>query len=332
MGSRLTTTLALLCIFSPAAGCAGAAAPSAAPNAASFVQAEARSGPGSGDASPADERLLFSIDYRTGALESWPIQPTGSDHPTTVAQLGVGVHNAMAADGNTVAVAAQSAAETLLYDVVTKGTRVLPDPYGTPVDVAIDRNHSLYVLTAGTPPSVVMYPGGSMQPVQLVCGLVREPEVIAVDDEGDIFIGAFPKRNYPGVFEIPVGPGGPSPQSCKKLPLMFTKGVTGLTVDARTDDLIVLDQPTQCAPGAGRIVVYPKPYEKNTGETHYLHANCPAGLKLSAASTIIFYGDTDASGGGSLIRSSTYPAIRKLGTYSHGAPLGLATIPNELPN
>lgn len=278
---------------------------------------------------------LIGLNYNTGALEYWPIRPIGGNHPRTLSRpLGVGGSGSMVANGHVVAITNAYPPEVVTYDLKTKNKSTLPDPYGTPIDIAIDKSATLYVVNiAKSKSSVTMYPVGA-PPRDLVCQYMTIGEAVAVDNEGDIFVNGYGPAGFTGVVEIPNGPSGPQPQNCTKLPLKAELGyVAGLAIDPKTDDLIVLDDPSSCAGGAeGRMTIYPKPYQKSTGRSRVIGRNCSGTLRLNATSTVVFVGDASVSGGYSFVLQRTYPDGRDLGIYTGGSPIGFTTIPNTLPN
>jgi len=280
------------------------------------------------------EPLLVTINSRTGFLEAWPLQRGGGRDPQRISgPLGVGGGESMVANGHVVAVTSGFPPEVVLYDLDTKTETVLADPLGTPVDIAIDKNADLFVINAGPTYNVGMYKAGSSNEKKLVCAPLSVPQEIAVDNEGDIFLNGF--GNGPqGVAEIPSGPHGPEPQNCAVLNLNSEPGYTaGLAVDPKTDDLIVLDDPDECAGGdEGRMTIYRKPYKPSTARVRVLGGNCAGGLRLNADSTAVFYGDQDVSGSFTFIRQKSYPMGGAMGTYHGGDSGGFTTIPNTLPN
>ena len=237
----------------------------------------------------------------------------------------------MVANGNQLAMAADKS--VLLYNVETQSTTALADPFGSPLDLAIDKNASLYALNLAANGNIAMYPSGSGTPKELVCNAMPGGEAIAVDNEGDIFVNGYTKSFAGAVAEIPNGPNGPQPQNCTLLKLKSETGyVAGLAVDPKTDDLIVFDDPGVCAgPPEGRITIYPKPYKSATGRSRVLGGSCPGMLRLNADSSIVFYYEQDPSGS-LFIRQSTYPGGHDLSGYKGPSPGGFTTIPNTLPN
>jgi hypothetical protein len=115
--------------------------------------------------------------------------------------------------------------------------------------------------------------------------------------------------------------------------------IAGVGVDPKTDDLIVVDDPGQCAGGNnGRMVIYPKPYEQHTSIVRELSATyCSGTFRLDAGSTHIFYSDATVSDGFPIIDQARYPSAKFEGQYWLGYSQsnsfsGMTTIPNRLPN
>jgi hypothetical protein len=284
---------------------------------------------------------LIAVTQQVQGLEYWTIKPRGSSKPRTITtKLTLG-YSALVAKGDIVYAAIQSPPQVLVYDI-RRGTQgTMADPFGTPVDVAIGKDASLYVVNTG-PGNVAWYPKGSGQAQEVSCKYIYLGENIAVDNEGDVFVQGYEKHGTTaGVVEIPNGPSGPQGSECKRLQLISedTTYVAGLAIDPKTDSLITLDNPDLCAGGdEGRMTIYPKPYNGNTATSVVLGGNCTGGLRLSSDSTLVFYGDESVSGGFSYIDSSTYPAGKHRGVYSEGGsfggqgPGGFTTVPNSLPN
>jgi hypothetical protein len=279
---------------------------------------------------------LVAVNAHTGALEFWPIQPHGGRDPQPLSgKLGVSSSTGMVANGHVVAMTSAYPPSVVVYNVKTANQKTLADPFGTPIDIAIDKNGALYVVNVASPVgNVTMYPAGSMQPTELDCKWIDLGEGVAVDNEGDIFVDGYGPGHFMGVVEIPNGPHGPEPNNCMRLHLKTEKGyLGGITVDPKTDDLVVLSDPDLCAGGIeGRMTIYPKPYDRSTARSHDLNANCAGGIRLNADSTIVFVGDQDVSGSFSFILQRSFPDGRDMGIYHGGAPNAMTTIPNTLPN
>ncbi|HET9343676.1 MAG TPA: hypothetical protein VFO25_12255 [Candidatus Eremiobacteraceae bacterium] len=278
---------------------------------------------------------IIAVSGDTGELEAWPITMGGGSNPQPISgPLGLGF-TSLAAHGNVVAIAT-SGPSVLLYNVATAAQTTLPDPFGSALDVAIDKNENIFVTNSTRPAdTVVEYPRGDRQhPRDLSgCGLIDLSYGIAADNEGDIFVAVFTPRFAARIIEMPNGANGPEPHQCFELALKISGGYSGLAIDPKTDDLVTLDNPDECAGGIeGRMVVYPKPYEKATGKAHDLGANCSGGIRLSADSTEVFIGDQDVSGSFTFILQSSFPDGRAEGSYVTGHPDGFTTIPNTLPN
>ena len=273
---------------------------------------------------------------RRGDLESWPIASHGGRNPQTISKnLGAGFASGIVAHGNELAIAGETPAEVIAYNVATAQKTVLPDMYGTPVDIAIDTKLNLYVANIAKPSgNVTMFAPGSPQGRNLSCKYINLPEAIAVDNEGDIFTDGYGPKNRAGAVEIPNGPNGPEPQDCSLLDLKAQPGyIGGLAIDPKNDSLIVLDDPDLCAGGIeGRMTIYVKPYSKTTAVSHNLGANCAGGIHLDAQSTRVFVGDSDVSGSYSYVLQRSYPDGKDMGAYYGDSPGAVTTIPNTLPN
>lgn len=290
-----------------------------------------RQGSGSALTRPA----LIAADGDTGTLEFWPISSRGGDSPQTISPpLGIGFAD-LAAHGNVVAIAASSQG-VILYNVATGAQATLPDPFGTAVGITIDKNENIYVANLTQPTdTIVMYPSHNRQhPRDLSgCGFIKFAYGVAADNEGDVFVAVFTPKFAARIVELPIGPNGPDPHRCMPLTLKSSGGYSGLIIDPKTDDLVTLDNPDQCAGGIeGRMTVYPKPYQKATGRSRALGANCSGGIKLSADSSTVFVGDEDVSGSFTFILQRSFPDGRDEGVYANGQPGGFTTIPNTLPN
>jgi hypothetical protein len=273
---------------------------------------------------------LISVNYNTGKLESWPIRPYGGNNPTPFKnspQLnGAG---GQAGDGHVVAVTVPP--DVVIYNIDTKQVHRLPDPFGTPTDIAIDKHETLYALSyASSTSNVAMYLDGSSNPTELTCAQLQIGEAIAVDNEGNVFINGYALHGTTNVFEIPHGQN-----HCKPVYNLNSEPgyVAGIAVDPKTDDLVVLDDPDQCAGGIeGRMTIYHKPYSKQTAKSVVIGQNCTGGMRLNADSTVVYAADQDVSGSYSYILQRSYPDGRKMGAYYGGSPSGFTTIPNTLPN
>jgi hypothetical protein len=268
-----------------------------------------------------------------GVLEYYPITSHGGSNPKKIATLrGLYAAWSMVGNGTQVAILNQGPPSVYLYDVASGKKKVLNDPFGSPVDIAIDKNANLFVLNYETvnAGSIAMYPAGSSRAKELDCKYLGGGQGIAADNEGDIFVNGFGKKGG-GVTEIPNGPHGLEPQNCKRLALLPEKGYpSGVAVDPKTDTLIVVDDPTRCAGGEeGRMTIYPKPYNKNTGHSVDLNGHCIGVIRLDSKSTRVFAVDATASGYAIVQRS--YPDGKDMGAYV-GDIRGMTTIPNTLPN
>lgn len=275
---------------------------------------------------------LITFDYNTGGLAYWHIQHDGSTTLQSLSgSLGLSDVYAMAADGDTVILANPSPGEVVKYDIDTQSETTMSDPYGNPRDVAVDGQGNIYALNAA---SITVYKAGSSSPSELACSQMSDGLEIAVNNEGAVFVDGYGSGSFAGVVEF-----APGSTKCTVPHLRATSGyVGGVGVDPQTDDLIVIDDPSFCAGGGGRMVIYPKPYEKRTSRRHNLNATyCAGSLRLSADSKRIFYADASVSDGIPIIDQAHYPSGRFEGQYWVGYYSsvyfgGFTTIPNTLPN
>jgi len=283
---------------------------------------------------PNNMPMLVAFDNTSGRIVFWPMKKGGGSHPTPLSPpLGLTSIAALAGIGDTIAMAQQFPAGVVLYDLKAQTMRSFPDPFGVPLDIAVGKDLSIYVVNAAhTGSSVTWYQPPAHKPVELVCGVMPLGESVAVDNEGDIFEQGYGRRNA-FVAEIPNGPNGPEPQDCVKLPLRTNMGYTGgIVTNPANDDLITLDDPDLCAGGReGRVTTYPKPYNADTAKSRVVGYNCSGGLRINADATRVFFGDTDVSESFFFILQRGYPNGEDEGIY-HGLTSGLTTIPNTLPN
>ncbi len=271
-----------------------------------------------------------------GVLKYYPIKPHGGGRPQRIGKIPhLSRAAGMVANGDELAIASQRPPGVVLYNVTTQAQSTLADPYGTPLDIAIDTNANLFVLNArdNDQGNVTMYRANSSKAIELDCRYIGLGEAIAIDNEGDIFVNGY-QQSFAGVVEIPNGPRGPQPGKCRRLDLRAEKGyAAGVAVDPKSDDLIVVDDPDRCAGGQeGRMTIYPKPYARNTAHTVDLKGNCVGQTRLDANSRIVFAFDETVSGGISYLLQRGYPGGRKMGSYRRGDLSGITTIPNSLPN
>lgn len=311
-----------------AAACASNTTPLTLPQHSLTAAAPSRVSPGL--TTPA----LITIDLATGDLEYWPFSPNGGDKPTQLSQsLGIFQAYGMAANGNVVAISNYSPAEVVTYNVKTKATKTLSDPYGGANDIAIGKNGAIYALNLK---SVAVFPPGSSQPSELSCAAINNGVAIAVDNEGDVFVNGYGPNGFMGVVEYAAGS-----KTCSKVPIRQEQGYAGgVGIDPKTDDLIVVDNPDLCAGGIeGEMTVYPKPYSHKFAHRKDLNAQyCGGTFRLDATSKTIFLSDSTVSAGYPLIDQYTYPGGLGGATYQNGSipsgdPFGgFTTIPNKLPN
>lgn len=222
------------------------------------------------------------------------------------------------------------------FNISKQSESAVPDPYGTPLGVAVDRNANVYVANndGSNQANVTMYPARSLLPLELKCNKLTSAQGLVVDNEGDVYVLSSGRRSLNVLYEIPSGPLGPQAEPCAEIRLKtLYAGITGLAIDPATDDLIVMTDPDMCAGGQeGRITIYPKPYESGNAHSIVLGGNCPGSIWLNAASTMIYYGDSYVANPTSFIRQATYPGGKAAGAYRGGNPGLFVTIPNSLPN
>jgi hypothetical protein len=275
---------------------------------------------------------LITFDPQTEGLAYFPIQHNGSQSLTPfTGSLGISNASALAGDGDVVIIASYSPAEIVTYNADTKAETTMSDPFGNPYDVAVDKHGNIYAMSSA---DVAVYKAGSATPAELTCSAVATSEAIAVNNEGDVFVDGYGSK-FEGVIEYPAGS-----QHCMRPHLRATRGyIAGVGVDPKTDALIVIDDPDDCAGGIeGRMVIYPKPYEQRTSVRRVLNASyCSGAFRLDASSTHIFYSDASVSDGIPIIDQARYPAAKFegqywLGYYSNDSFSGITTIPNRLPN
>ncbi|HLI96614.1 MAG TPA: hypothetical protein VKT72_11080 [Candidatus Baltobacteraceae bacterium] len=279
-------------------------------------------------------QAIYSITYYNDDLEYWPLSPDGGKRPTILSAKAS--HEGMAADGNDLLVGAANSSALEIFDTATQTAKTFSNPFGPPGDVAVDRQHNIYVFDFATPPgNVAEFPAADRNhPFELTCNQIYIGGQLAVDDEGDVFaVTTGPPPGYPSlVLEFAKTVTGHS--ACANLDLIDpANSPSGLALDPQTDDLLIMDNPDQCAGGfEGRVRIYSKPYQKGNYRILNMGANCAGGLRLSADSKQIFAGDEDVSGSFFYIIQRGYPGGRKLGNFWNGAATGFATIPNTLPN
>ena len=278
------------------------------------------------------EPALVAFDTLNGTLEYWPIAHGGGQTLQPLSgPLGINAGYALASEGSTVVIANYSPPEVVTYDIKTKAESTMPDPYGDPYDIAVDSRGMIYALSSA---SVAVYTPGSSQPKELTCSDISTAEAVAVDRAGDVFVDGY-GSHFAGVVEFQA----PSKQ-CSVPHLRAVHGyIGGVGVDPKTDDLITVDDPDDCAGGIeGRMIIYPRPLAKRTSVRRDLNANYCSGIfRLDAGSTHIFYADATVSDGYPLIEEARYPSGKWEGTYedgyySGGNFAGFTVMPSSLPN
>ncbi|HEY1654266.1 MAG TPA: hypothetical protein VGF86_04045 [Candidatus Tumulicola sp.] len=270
-----------------------------------------------------------------GSLAYFPITAKGGSKTQPIGKVpGMVSAEAMASNGDELTIVNQGPPAVYVYDLSTKKKKVLADPFGVPVDVAIDRKGNRYVLNfyGANVGNIAMYAAGASKPKELTCRYLADGQAIALDNEGDIFVNEY-RGKFIGVVEIPNGAKGPQPQDCTELALKPESGyAVAIGVDPKTDDLIVVDDPNECAgKHDGRMTIYPKPYKSRTGHSVDLNGNCIiAFFRLDATSSTLFAFNQNGPVADIIQRS--YPSGKALGSYENGGFSGMTTLPNTLPN
>lgn len=154
----------------------------------------------------------------------------------------------MAADGHDLYITSDSPPEVSRYDTVTTERTILIDPYGTPIDVTVDRHHDVFATNVGKPDSIAMWSAGPRSPREITCTKLGLAEAIATHDEGDVFVNGYMK-GFTGVLEFPAAGDGSDASRCRALALKSETAPVGLAIDPKDDALITLDDPDQCAGG-----------------------------------------------------------------------------------
>jgi len=281
---------------------------------------------------------VVAVNSNTEQLEYWPMRRGGGDIPIRISPKGLFNGNALVANGRVISFANQNPAEVLQFNVDTKAQTTLPDPYGTPLDIAIGRDKSLYMVNLAGPPradNVVWYPGGAPNPQLLSCSAIDYGSNVAVDNEGNVYVGGNLNGTITvGVIRIPNGPNGPDPTRCKTLDLgLGEAGMEGVVVDPKTDDLVTLTNPDGCAGGVeGLMTIFPKPYRRETGVSHVVGQNCSFGLRLSADSKHVFVLDQSFAEVHQYVLQRSFPDGKPEASYRAGHSGSVTTIPNTLPN
>jgi hypothetical protein len=266
-------------------------------------------------------QILIAFDSNSGRLEYWNFGTGGSKAQWLSRTLHISDAMGMVANGDTVYIASDSPPAIVSYDVDTKKTTTLGDPYGAPLDVAIDRNADVYALNAG---NVTVFPPRA-QPYELSCPFISASTAIAVDNEANVFVGGSGPGSFAGIVEYATGSS-----TCAKLPIKTKASVTGLGVNPRTDALIVVDN-VNCTGGSeGRVTAYHRPIgSKRIVHRGNLHANCPGPIRLDATARYLLFPDGPLQPN---VSQRNYPGINYPYVYLGGTPSAFTTIPNTLPN
>ena len=278
--------------------------------------------------------VLIVTNGQANAIQYWPISPEGGTHPTTIARFEEISHSTgLASDGNVIAIGIRKPAQIVFFDARTGRRSSVEDPFGKPGAIVLDKSENLFALNDTTNGiNVTMYPAGSNTPRQLTCATAIQAQDMAAHDEGDLIVVGYLSAAVKAV-ELPNGPNGLQSGKCTFLPLQVESDyVEDVTVDPKTDDLIVFHDPGFCAgPPEGRITIYPRPYDKKTAHSVDAGGTCPYGLFLNADSHSAFFIDSPLLGG-QVVRQVTYPGGKFITSYRGSFPAEGVTIPNTLPN
>jgi len=279
-------------------------------------------------APPLQGPVVIGTGGPTG-LESWPLERKGSTKPTFIhGPANLKGAYGVAADGQRLAIADGS--QTIVYDLLSQRETALPDSTGIAIDAAYGKDGTLYVSSFNnqkTSGDILVYPRDG-KPFSLECSLLKIPDWIAVDNEGNVFVN---DGYLTQVVEIPKS------GRCAVVDLHPAESgyAAGVAIDPKTDDLLVLSDPDLCAGGnEGQLTVYHKPYDKGFGRSMVLGRNCSGGVRLNADSSIVLIGDEGVAGPPSFILQHTYPGGIPRGLFlgPGSGPSGFTTIPNALPN
>ncbi|MBV8198063.1 MAG: hypothetical protein JO263_08005 [Candidatus Eremiobacteraeota bacterium] len=280
--------------------------------------------------------ILVAFNVYKSQLVYWPIRNGGGHNPLalTAPLKGAGADiYSLAADGDVFALPNASTPGALLtYNLDHHLEKSISDPYGQPENIAIDPLVNVYLLDSYG--GVTEYQRGTRKVLELTCPLVYQSLGMGADNEGDVFIiGYVPGRaKYhlrSAMWKISAGS-----QTCTALHLDPGRGTfTGIGVDPKTDDLIVL--------GTKEMVIYPKPYRTRTAVHVPLHAaNGAMDFRLDAPSKHIFYSDDVFVNHQAfpIVDEADYPSGKFEGYYKFGIHAnagwigGFITLPNTLPN
>ncbi len=320
------------------AGCAAHIPATSLPTTVAAARADSASSPN--PVHLTKDMLIFITD--SGQLRYWPIDKHGgrTSHPIGTV-TGASAPTAMAADGNTIAIAFAKPPSIVLYNTTTAVQTSLPNSNGSPIDIAFDKQGDLIALT--TYSDVVAYKPPAFKAKTLHCGLIGSDRTnIAADREGDIFINqTFGSTS--AVIEIPKGPNGYEPGKCSQLPISEEGYSAGLLVDPNTDALVVFHEPDECAGGnEAEMDIYGKPYGKGTTITKNLNGNCAYMLRFGPDSQQVYFSDGSPTLRGRNMLPNDYGVHIEQRDYPDGGgnatyrsphmAAGVATIPNELPN
>lgn len=269
---------------------------------------------------------LIAFDNQSNTLEYWPIQQGGGSNPIPITSpLSINTVAGMASDNGHLAIAATSPSALVRYTFGTQEQTVIPDPGGPPIDLAMAKGDTAYVLNAG---DVEGFPLDRLTPRTITCPYISNGVSIAVDDHGNVFVNGYGPGSFVGVVKYPY-----SDWQCTPLNLNPEQGsIGGIGIDPATDNLIVVDNPGSCNGGGdGRMTIYTPPYSPKTATQVNLNVTyCAGTFRLDATSETMFL--MDSNGSQTQIDQFSYPEGQSEGVYSGGVPGAITTWPNTLPN
>jgi hypothetical protein len=192
--------------------------------------------------------LVFITD--SGELRYWPIDAKGGHISYPLGTVtGATSPTAMAANGDTVAIAFSNPSSVVLYDTATGTQRSLRVGRGAPTDIAYDNQGNIVVFDSYA--EILVYRAPQFARKLVNCELVTASDsYIAADREGDIFVNQ-QSRGANEIVEIPKGSKGYESKKCSKLPIEEDGYNAGLAVDPKTMISSYFTIPT-CARGETR--------------------------------------------------------------------------------
>jgi hypothetical protein len=289
--------------------------------------------PGTSATTVASERVhldsgMLIFATAKGELRYWPIREQGGRTSSPLGTLqNVSDPTAMAAHGDTLAVAVSRPPSIVLYNARTAQQANIPVASGVPLDVAYDRQGNIVTLNRlkRFKGNVIVYAPPQFAPKILSCKLITsESGYIAVDPHGNIYVNDQVDTDG-AVIEIPKGPRGYKPEHCTRLPVEVSGYAAGLQVDPKTNSLVVFNNPGECAGGdEANMTIYDKPYGRGRSKTDHLGSICALVLRLGPDDGRVFFEGAPsearsrtipATESGGIVNQRTYPDGRILKSY-----------------